>query len=88
MDKVSTDEQTYLQNKEKDVRMHRRWSGGGSLRCLSQKYDYLEQEHGFREDRDEKKSVYLGLRIPWVYIGRLQSSSRLSALNGLLCPDL
>ena len=64
-------------------RMHQRWSGGGSLRCLSQqKCDYLEREYGLREYRDEKKSEYLGLGIPGVYIGRLQSSSRLLALNG------
>uniref|UniRef100_A0A2N9FJL1 Transposase (putative) gypsy type domain-containing protein n=1 Tax=Fagus sylvatica TaxID=28930 RepID=A0A2N9FJL1_FAGSY len=70
--------------------MHRRWSGGGSLRCLSSKEcSDLEQEHRFRESRGEKKSEYLCLRIPWVYIGRLRSSSRLRfAENGLGPPPI
>ena len=71
MDEAYTDGRTYLQNREKDERMHQQWFGGGSLRCLSQKYDYLEQEHEFRDYGDEKKSEYLGLRILWVYIERL-----------------
>jgi hypothetical protein len=61
MDEACTNGRAYLQNREKDERMHRWWSGGGSLRCLCQKFDYLKQEYEFREYRDEKKSVYLGL---------------------------
>jgi hypothetical protein len=30
----------------------------------------VTEKHGFRESRSEKKSEYLCLRIPWVYIGR------------------
>jgi hypothetical protein len=41
-----------------------------------------EQEHEFRESKSEKKSEYLWLRIPWIYIGRPWSSSRLWSLNG------
>ena len=55
---------------------------------LAENTTVWEQEHGFRESKSEKKSEYLGLRNPWVYIGELQHSSRLSALNGILCLDL
>ena len=55
---------------------------------LAENTTVWEQEHGFRESTSEKKSEYLGPRNPWVYIGELQYSSRLSALNGILCLDL
>jgi hypothetical protein len=42
----------------------------------------LTEKHGFREFRSEEKSEYLCPRIPWVYIGRPWSSSRLWSLNG------
>ena len=64
-----------------------RWGEPPMLK-LAENTTVWEQEHGFRESRSEKKSEYLGLRNPWVYIGELQYSSRLSALNDILCLDL
>jgi hypothetical protein len=42
----------------------------------------VTEKHGFRESRSEEKSEYLCLRILWIYIGRLWSSSRWWSLNG------
>jgi hypothetical protein len=36
----------------------------------------VTEKEGFGESRSEKKSDYLCLRILWIYIGRLWSSSR------------
>jgi hypothetical protein len=42
----------------------------------------VTEKEGFGESGGEEKSDYLCLRIPWVYIGRPWSSSRLWSLNG------
>ena len=64
-----------------------RWGEPPMLK-LAKNTTAWEQEHRFRESRSEKKSEYLSLRNPRVYIGELQLSSRLLALNGILCLDL